>query len=66
MLRIPCLRCSVPDVAVDLNDGDLICTHCNETYTVAQVEEAVDAWRLVLPWLKQHPALAEPAEASAK
>ena len=55
-MKCQCIKCSEP-VWVSPEDGTLHCPECDADFTVDDVQEFIDGWLAVLPWLKAHPAL---------
>ena len=65
-MNVPCIKCGEANcMSVNVEDADLTCSSCNETYSAADVQEVIDGWLAVLPWLKSHPALQEQREPAA-
>lgn len=64
-MEVSCIKCgTTSSVVVDVEDGGLSCSQCNESFTVEDVEAVLAGWTAVLPWVKAHPArLAAAAEA---
>lgn len=57
-MAVPCLKCGETGVVlVSVDDGSLVCSQCDEEYTVQDVEQHLAQWGRVLPWLRAHPAL---------
>lgn len=53
----PCLKCGENAVGVNLADAEFFCGECSESFGMAEVEDMVNGWLRVLPWLRMHPAL---------
>lgn len=64
-MKLGCIKCGKAadqaSIRVDLDNADIHCSDCDETFTIEEVEEFVTGWVAVLPWLKQHPARRQPA-----
>ena len=66
-MNLPCLRCGVEDsVRLCLDkDHDFICSECDETYSLLDAKNAVEAYTVVLAWIEKSPFMVpepEPAK----
>ena len=56
-MNVRCIECgaSDSDVSVSVDTGKIHCCICDSTYTVEDVQDAVDAWVRLIPWIQAHP-----------
>lgn len=59
-MKVVCIRCGKDAadetaVTVDVVSGDIHCSDCDETYTSDDVQEVIDGWCRLLPWIRAKP-----------
>lgn len=68
-MSVRCVKCgAVSDespIRVDVESAELNCSACDETYTVADVEQHLEEWRELLAWIGTHPAVRKPTKSKA-
>lgn len=62
-----CPKClEAETIRLDICDGDtLTCAGCDEEYSLDAVQQLVEGWLKVLPWLLSHPARLPQAQPAA-
>lgn len=59
-VKICCPACMDSDatVTVDLRTGqNFVCSDCNAEFTLENIQDVIQSWSKILPWLNSHPAV---------